>query len=299
MKEVSVILVSYNTAKLTVACLHSIYEHTLGVDFEVILVDNASTDDSVAQVKTLFPQVSVVESTENLGFGRANNLGAQQAQGKYLFMLNTDTLLLNNSIKVLLDYYQSHNEDNLGAIGGVLLNADGSNGWSCNRFNTLNSILSWYYGRIFNRRRTNANLVANVDLCPGQAMDVDYVTGADLFLPRELFERTTGFDPNIFLYYEDELLQWHIKHLGLTNKIIGGTSIVHYEGASLAKQGGRVPNHKRIISERSMFYYFKATKGKVYKSWAKLIYFLLVALPLRTMYSFSENKTYIHSYIQF
>ena len=101
---VSIIIVNYNTKQLTLNCLKSIYEYTKDIDFEIIVVDNASSDGSVEAIRESFPIVNVIGSNENLGFGRANNLGAKYAQGKYLFLLNSDTLLIENSIKKLYDF---------------------------------------------------------------------------------------------------------------------------------------------------------------------------------------------------
>ena len=98
--DVSVIIVNYNTSALTLQCLHTLYEYTSGVSFEVIVVDNYSSDDSVSLIEKNFPQVTLLKSDVNLGFGRANNLAARQARGKYLFLLNSDAIVISNIIKV-------------------------------------------------------------------------------------------------------------------------------------------------------------------------------------------------------
>ncbi len=297
--DVSVILVNYNTAGLTVTCLESIFEHTTGLNFEVIVVDNGSNDNSAEIIRKRFPQVLVMQLFHNIGFGRACNLGANQADGQYLLMLNTDTILLNNAVKVLFDFYESHQAENVGVIGGVLLNPDYTNGWSCNSFNSLSSIITWYYCRLCDTHRKSVNLVSNVHLERNEFIEVDFVTGADMFIKKDLFIEVLGFDPNIFLYYEDELLQWHLKKIGKRNLIVGGVKIVHLEGGSQERSNVKVSNTKRIISEKSMFYYFRVTRGSSYKNYAKIIYFFVVALPMRVMYSFSENKEYLRNYFKF
>ena len=107
---VSIIIINYNTKLLTLDCLKSIYQHTKDIDFEVIVVDNASSDGSAEAIRESFPIVKVIEPNENLGFGRANNLGAKYAKGEYLFLLNSDTLLIENSIKKLYDFYIENEE---------------------------------------------------------------------------------------------------------------------------------------------------------------------------------------------
>ena len=106
-------------------CIRSIYKYTKDIDFEVIVVDNASSDNSVEAIRESFPIVNVIEPKENLGFGRANNLGAKYAQGEYLFLLNSDTLLIENSIKKLYDFYTENQEKlHIGVLGCTFVDKD-------------------------------------------------------------------------------------------------------------------------------------------------------------------------------
>ena len=102
--DVSVIIVNYNTKELTRNCLKSVFEKTKGVNFEVIVSDNGSTDGSIEMIKSEFPEVILIENNANLGFGAANNRALKIARGKYVFYLNSDTLLLNNAVKIFFDY---------------------------------------------------------------------------------------------------------------------------------------------------------------------------------------------------
>ena len=121
--DVSIIIVNYNTQELTLQCLRSVYEKTAGISFEVIVVDNASSDDSVKQVRIEFPQVILIESPENLGFGRANNLGFENSTGDYIFLLNSDTLLINNAIEILWRFLNQNFD--IAIVGGQLFEEDG------------------------------------------------------------------------------------------------------------------------------------------------------------------------------
>lgn len=112
MIKVSVILVSYNTRELTINAIRSVYEKTQNVTFEIILVDNDSHDNTVERVEEIFPSVICIKNKENYGFGYANNIGAKIAKGEYIFLLNTDTILINNAIKILADYLDVHSVDN-------------------------------------------------------------------------------------------------------------------------------------------------------------------------------------------
>lgn len=100
--DVSIIIVNYNTKELTRNCLRSIFDQTKDVDFEVIVSDNGSTDGSIEMIRAEFPQVILIENNANLGFGAANNRGLKIARGKYVFYLNSDTVLLNNAVKLFL-----------------------------------------------------------------------------------------------------------------------------------------------------------------------------------------------------
>ena len=116
--DVSIIIVNYNTRDLTLQCLRSVYEKTKNLEFEMIVVDNASSDDSVESIKKQFPQVRVVESSENLGFGRANNLGLGIATGRNILFLNSDTELVNNAILILSEYLDAYTD--VAVCGGNL-----------------------------------------------------------------------------------------------------------------------------------------------------------------------------------
>ncbi len=121
--DVSVIIVNYKTCELTLQCLRSLFKYTHGVKMEVIVVDNASQDDTPYSIRREFPQVRVVESQENLGFGKANNLGNTYAIGKYLFLLNSDTIVIHNIVRQFFEFMETHPEYIL--CGGNLLDRDG------------------------------------------------------------------------------------------------------------------------------------------------------------------------------
>ena len=118
--NVSIIIVNYNTSNLLKDCLCSIIEKTQFIEYEIIVVDNNSGDDSVAMVEQQFTNVKLIKNNINLGFGKANNIGYTYAKGKYLFLLNTDTLLINNAIKILFDFMEDPKHSSVGSCGGNL-----------------------------------------------------------------------------------------------------------------------------------------------------------------------------------
>ncbi|MGN0014157.1 MAG: glycosyltransferase family 2 protein [Candidatus Gastranaerophilaceae bacterium] len=122
--DVSVILVSYNTKELTRDCLKSLYQYTYDIEFEVFVVDNNSQDGSCEMIEQEFQQVKLIKNPDNKGFGSANNVAIRQSCGKYIFCLNTDTVLLNNSIKQFFDFMEKEENQKVGACGCQLLDKD-------------------------------------------------------------------------------------------------------------------------------------------------------------------------------
>ena len=112
--HVSIIIVNYNTKTLLADCLRSIYAQTTDMNYEIIVSDNGSTDGSIEMIKSEFPNVILIENNANLGFGGANNRGLAIAKGKYIFYLNSDTILLNNVTKYFYDFFEEHKDDEAG-----------------------------------------------------------------------------------------------------------------------------------------------------------------------------------------
>lgn len=289
--DVSIIIVNYNTRELTIQCLRSIYEQTTGLEFEVIVVDNASTDNSCTSIKTNFPNVFLIESDENLGFGKANNLGANIAKGKYLFFLNSDTILLNNSIYILFQFNEIYgNKLNIGVSGGILLDENrietGSFGPLPTKMNTLKLILG------FLPRFTKMTPIELTYFQTNEYLEVGYITGADMFISKFVFQNIGSFDPIFFMYYEETDLQLRLKNKNFRNYIVDKTQIVHLEGASLKQ--ANYNNKKRLIVTKSMFYFFKKHSGPLSFYIFKFLFFSIrLSTLFHPNYLWSEKKDYI------
>ena len=230
--NVSVVIVSFNTCNLLRDCLKSIYENTSGVLFEVIVSDNGSVDGSVEMVKKEFPQVVLVENNANLGFGTANNRGLDVAKGEFVFYLNSDTLLLNNAIKIFYDYWKSHENETLGALGCNLVDADGVLTESYGKFpeskillkKMVRHLLAFYVKCVLKLLGCDISGIRPVPVYECYIGDVDYVVGADLFVKNSPYAR---FDENFFLYYEETDMQLRMKNDGLRRSLIEGPSVMH------------------------------------------------------------------------
>lgn len=225
--DVSIIIVNYNTKDILADCLLSIIKETINIDYEIIVVDNDSHDGSQKMLKNRFPNVKVIESGKNLGFGKANNLGMQHAKGKYFFLLNSDTLLLNNAIKIFYDYSEAN--PGFGALGCILLDRDKNPCHSYGKFHTplksLKDVIAKYL------RFLKDSWLLHPDYVEAP-LSVDYITGADLWVPKAVYEKTGGFDKDFFMYFEEVDWQLRMKLEGYDRIIIPGPKIIHLEGGS-------------------------------------------------------------------
>ena len=272
--DVSVIIVNYNTKQLLADCLKSIYEQTKDIAFEVIVSDNGSTDGSIEMLKNDFPKVILIENNANLGFGTANNRGLAIAKGKYIFYLNSDTILLNNAVKIFFDYFEENGEkEKLGALGTNLQDTDGnivsSYGAVCGEFGSIRELLNDRKNLLIGSYkaairhyifRKNLRLVTKSNHISKYTGIVGYVIGADLFMKNNNFAR---FDENIFLYYEETDLQYKLTKEGLNCVLIDNPKIIHLEGGSEKKPAFEVidlASFAKLNLFKSCIYFFKKNK---------------------------------------
>lgn len=290
--DVSVIIVNYNTKDLTKHCIDSVFEHTSGITFEVILVDNASTDGSV-ELFEKDTRIRFLESGRNLGFGKANNLGAQNAEGKYLFLLNSDTILLNNAIKLFFEKMESVGQE-VGCMGCLLKDVQRQSMHSYAELPNVENMLgilvwkqlfsflgfkAWEMDALENRKAASS------------FFQVGYVTGADLFIRRRVVEACGLFDPDFFMYYEDSELQSRYAKHGFYSYIYDGPEIVHLEGHSSKKGSSK---RQLLIFDGMQRYLSKTQDG-----WKVLVLRLLLFLKAPyTMWSFGFSLWESMDYLQ-
>lgn len=242
--DVSIIIVNYNTRDLTAQCIESVYENTRDIDFEIILVDNASSDDS----KDFFARdtrIVFIQSERNLGFGSGNNLGMRYAKGKYFFLLNSDTIVLNNIIKDLFDFAESNPQLKIGALGTLLLDKQHRVVHSFGRFVSGFSFL--HQNKLYERRLIQRNTEFDF-------FEVEVVLGADLFVNREVVSDVGTFDPNFFMYYEETDWQKRMSKAGYHNYILNKSGIIHLDGASIPN---KLFKYKYSLVQESRWIYAK------------------------------------------
>lgn len=258
--QISIIIVNYNTKHLTADCIDSIIAKTSEVEYEIILVDNASSDGSQEKFSS-DGRILFLEAGDNLGFGKANNLGAQHAKGDYIFFLNSDTLLLNNAIYEMWRYCEEHKEDNIGGLGCILCDGNNHRCHSYAKLNTWKDIVKSYFLAPYSKNKVKEIMAIDSEDESNEAFEVGYVTGADLFVSRKVIDECGCFDPEFFMYSEESEMQWRFRKHGYHNMIIKSPKIMHLEGMSQTKR--KSPTMRKIMmTQSSLYLYVKKTSSK-------------------------------------
>jgi len=230
MCDISIIIVSYNTAELLVECLNSIVSQS-NREIEVIVVDNASSDASASLVAQDFPWVKLIANEHNLGFARANNQALKISQGRYIYFLNPDTVVQPGVFEAMIDFMSAHSD--IGLAGTRILNPDG----------TLQSSVEKRYP---GQKRAKQDL-------EGLKGEIAWVLGASMIARRAVVEDLEGFDEDFFLYGEEQDLCLRIRKTGWKIGHIPDAVVVHWGGRS---EGNSPALHvwKKKFAAESLFY---------------------------------------------
>ena len=255
--DLSVIIVNWNTKKLLEDCLRSIFKFTKDVGFEIIIVDNGSEDGSQSMLKKKFPQVKLIPNKDNLGFAKANNQGIKIAKGKYVLLLNSDTYLIENSFKKLVE--KADELDDLGALGPLLLNEDRSIQQSVGFFPDLPQIFWWM---TFIDDLSGGTMLkpyhVDHDSFYKSEHEVDWVTGAAFFIPTKVIDKVGLLDEKIFMYGEDFEWCFRIKKSGFKVYFSPAAKIVHIGGGSVNK----IRTNAFAGEFKGLVYFYKKYKGR-------------------------------------
>lgn len=253
--KVSAVIVSHNTREDLLRCLGALRSHAR-VAIETIVVDNASRDDSATAVMRDFPEVRVVESGQNLGFSRANNLGAQLARAAYLLVLNSDAEVREGCVESLCRVLDERAE--VGIVGPRTLSGDGTPQVSFGP--ALTPFAEWRQGRLVRGvRRREPWALAEAGARAAQACEPDWVSGACLLARRRAFDAVGGFDESFFLYEEDVDLCLRVRAGGFRVVFVPDALVVHQLGRSMA----RAPALARFEYQRSHILYYRKHNGFV------------------------------------
>ena len=251
---VSIIIVNYHTSHLLLHCVDAIEEQVKGVDYEIIVADNASSEEELVLLRD-DKRFTLLELDENVGFGKANNAAAQMAKGDYLLLLNPDTVLLNDAVTLLFRYMDAHPE--VGICGGNLYDSDLQPTHSFHRlYPSFLSEMDFALGQVYRKIRFRGNAQFNSSEHP---IEVAMITGADLMIRTDVWNKLKGFDTCFFMYGEDADLCKRCKQLGYGVVAIPEAHIQHLEGKSFMESESHC---RRILDGR--FTYFNKHYGTLY-----------------------------------
>jgi len=285
MTDLSIVIVSYNTCEVTRRCLESITRQTEGVEYEIIVVDNASADGSVAMIEKEFPLVRLIRNHENRGFAAAQNAGLRQARGRHLLILNSDVFFIENAAKLMLTYLKNGPVD-LGVVGPQILNPDGTvapsarrtyyskpmiglaivnRHFSIKRFLPPETFLRNHFGFILARLHDNYDSFKT----PKQ---VEYIDAMCMLVKRDVLEQVGLFDEQFFFDFEITDLSIRIRQRDWKIAFFPGAQVIHLSGSSRKKFSGIV-----VETHRSeLIYYAKHDPTKV--TFVKRAAMLIVSL---------------------
>lgn len=234
--DLSIIILNYNTRELTLKALRSVYASRTGYQFEVILIDNASSDSSVEKIREEFPQVQLIENEENVGFAKANNQGMRIATGRYILLLNSDTIVQADTLEIMIRFMDKHPD--VGASGCKVILPDGSLDKACRRgFPTPSASFYYAFGisKLFPHvPRFNQYQLGYLNA--DEEYPVDCLVGAFMLVRRKAIDEVGLLDEQFFMYGEDVDWCYRIKQAGWTNYYYPKTHIIHYKGASSRKR---------------------------------------------------------------
>lgn len=254
--DLSIIIVSWNTQDLLAKCLSSIFNFTRSLDFEVFVVDNASTDNTPAMLQRDFPQVHLIANKDNLGFAQANNQAINQAQGNYILLLNPDTEVFDSSLSHLLDFMASHPEIDI--LGPKLLHSDKTTQASLRRFPKFwDQFLILLKLHNFFPNLSPLKKYHMFDFSYDEPAPVDQIMGAAMLIRKELFDKIGLLDEKFWLLFEEVDFCRRAKNAGAKIYFTPQAQIIHHKGESFSQ---RQALSKQINFNRNLFRYFRKHK---------------------------------------
>ena len=224
--KISVVILNYNVRFFLELCLQSVQASLKGISSEIIVIDNNSSDDSCNMVKSIFPEVKLIENNENIGFSKGNNLANGLAKGEYLCVLNPDTVVAEDTFQKILKF--SDTKTNLGIVGCRFMDGSGKFLPECKRnIPKLSSALGKLLGngKSYYATAVDQNSIAEVPV----------LTGAFMLMRRELFTALNGFDEDFFMYGEDIDLCYRALKMNRNNYYYGASTLLHFKGESSPK----------------------------------------------------------------
>jgi len=260
--QLSVVILNYNVRYFLEQCVLSVQEALSGIEGEIIVVDNNSDDDSCIMMKSRFPNVRLIENKENSGFPRGNNIGVAEAKGKYICILNPDTVVAEDTFMKILAFAEG--KKNLGIIGCKLIDGTGnflpeSKRGTPTPWVAFTKIFGLY--KFFPNQKLFNQYYAQ-HLSENKTGKVDILVGAFMVMERKLYLQIGGFDENCFMYADDIDLSYSVLQKQKNNYYFHETSVIHYKGESTVKD----EKYMRRFQEAMEFFYQKHFRKSLFFS---------------------------------
>ena len=283
--ELSIVIVSYNTRTITKKCIASILKSLINtnISYEVIVIDNGSSDGSLEYLKKLYSyysNVRIIGVKTNLGFGKGNNLGVKHSRGKSILLLNSDVIVLNNAIEKLFAYFKKQKSFNF--LGAKLLNKDGLPHGSCRPAYTLPVVFVHFF--------LQGDRLGITSFSPTKIRKVDWISGACIMCQKKDFNRVGGYDKKIFMYMEETEFFIRVIKKGLNIGFYPEAKFIHLGGASTGGINSNLSKEKVLLYiYKGYLYFYKKHRSKTE------LYILKFLLKLRALISIfiglaSHNK---------
>jgi GT2 family glycosyltransferase len=277
--DLSVIIVNWKSKEYLRKCITSILAGTQGIEFEIVVIDNASFDGCDEMLRGCHPQVRFIQSERNLGFSKANNAAFQTTCGRYVLFLNPDTELVASAVNIILKHLQEL--PNAGAVGCKVLNGDKTVQTSCvQSFPTiLNKLLN---SELLRALWPKSSLWGNASLFDGNSgpVEVEAITGACVMLKRSVFQQVDMFSEDYFMYTEDIDLSYKVRQAGYRNYYVPDAQIIHFGGGS---SKNAPTNFSTVMMQESICRYFQKTRGNFYVSCYRALMLLSALFRIATL----------------
>lgn len=276
--KLSIIIVNYNTYTLTKQTIDSALEKKLPFKYEIMLVDNASQDDSMARLQEDYKEIisqgllNITLNDVNLGFAKANNIGMRKSKGEYILLLNSDTYVVEDCLQQCMQYIerynteaaiQGKNERKIGALGCKVILPDGTLDHACKRGFPTPRASFYYFLKLHKRDKVKYGLYDALHLDENEVGEVDCLMGAFMLMPRHVLDQVGLLDEDFFMYGEDIDLCYRIKEAGYKIMYYPEASIIHYKGGSSKKR------RTKVIYDfhNAMWIFYKKHYIKTYSLW--------------------------------
>lgn len=300
--KLSIIIVNYNTYTLTKQTIDSVLEKKLPFEYEIMLVDNASQDDSMVRLqedyKELISQglLNITLNDANLGFAKANNIGMRKSKGEYILLLNSDTYVVEDCLQQCMQYIERYNTEaviqgenkcKIGALGCKVILPDGTLDHACKRGFPTPRASFYYFLKLHKRDKVKYGLYDALHLDENEVGEVDCLMGAFMLMPRHVLDQVGLLDEDFFMYGEDIDLCYRIKEGGYKIMYYPEASIIHYKGGSSKKR------RTKVIYDfhNAMWIFYKKHYIKTYSLWINS----LVYVGIWTKYALEIGKNAMKS----